>query len=373
MRWLAVCIGLLWTSSLGLACLNDRDSLAAEVQRRPDAIWIIVGRFERNPPLYYEMRIKRIEAELAKNPNQADLYDDIAVAFDRIHKDGQALLWIEKKRAVLKKMGSAATDVHDWYRYYANVGTFHAHHWFATRPVKHDELEEAEKDIAKAIELNPDAHSGREGYQLAAIQWILGNLEVSEKDRVSFADSPELKEAFANDKKRQKPEGLAGLIRLGGAWESPDIYDALAGRLTQTMRGGMLSQVAILRRDELIKDGKKPVGPISDAFWHEDGNYAKESKREFERLRADTEAWKKERDDFMIARMNQGKHPDTDSDFWEGYKERPRPDLWKPPFWETADWMDISFRIVLLIAGSAIAATVLLLIRRAVRRRRALA
>lgn len=371
MRWLAVCIGLLWTTSLGLACLNDRDSLAAEVDRRPDAIWIIVGRFERNPPMYYEMRIKRIEGELAKNPNQADLYDDIAVACDRIHQDDVALVWIEKKRALLEKMGKSATPIHDWYRYYANAGTFHTHHWFATKPAKNDELKVAEKYIAKAIELNPDAHSGREGYQLAAIQWILSNLAVPAKERVSFAKSDQLKDTYVNAEHRHTLEGLAGLIRLGGAWESPDIYDALASLLTEEYRGNMLSQIALLRRDELLKDGRKSAGPLSELKWDENGNYAKESKQEFLKLRSDAEEWKKERDDFMIARMNQGKHPDTDPDFWKGYVEQPKPKLWRPPFWETWDPYDVALKSFLLVLGSIAAIIIVIMFRRASQRRRA--
>src|SRR3569832_2113774 len=100
------------------------------------------------------MRIQRCEAERKDHPEKLNLYDDVAVAYDRIHKDDKALLWIERKKAMLTQSSSKL----DWYRYYANAGTFHAHHWFATRPKQADELKIAEAQIEKAIELNPGAH-----------------------------------------------------------------------------------------------------------------------------------------------------------------------------------------------------------------------
>ncbi len=41
------------------ACINDRDTLAEEIKGLPDVAQIITGRFERNPPLYHQMRIDR--------------------------------------------------------------------------------------------------------------------------------------------------------------------------------------------------------------------------------------------------------------------------------------------------------------------------
>lgn len=76
---------------LAPACLNDRDSLADEARKNRDLLTTLVGGFERNPPLYYEMRIERINKELAANPAQLPLYDDIAMAYDRIRKDDDAL------------------------------------------------------------------------------------------------------------------------------------------------------------------------------------------------------------------------------------------------------------------------------------------
>ena len=117
------------------ACLNDRDSdaLAAEAKRLPiiaptqtrteadfpGLVEIITGRFPRNPALYYSLRIERSQRKLSTNPNQLALYDDISVAYDKLGKSGEALAWIEKKRARIPK-----TDTEALYRYF-EIGRAH--------------------------------------------------------------------------------------------------------------------------------------------------------------------------------------------------------------------------------------------------------
>src|SRR5689334_24182932 len=87
--------------ALAPACLNDRDTLADEAKKNRDVLATLVAGFERNPPLYYEMRIDRIKKDLAKNPKLLDEYDDIAVAYDRIGNDDEAIKWIEAKKKQL--------------------------------------------------------------------------------------------------------------------------------------------------------------------------------------------------------------------------------------------------------------------------------
>lgn len=60
---------LVSTSALAdsaLACMNDRDSdsLALQARQLPETLRVITGRFERNSPLYYQMRIARSQAQL---------------------------------------------------------------------------------------------------------------------------------------------------------------------------------------------------------------------------------------------------------------------------------------------------------------------
>jgi hypothetical protein len=54
----------LFSSGTACACLWDRDTLAMEAEGLPDIINTIAGRFERNPSLFYEMRLQRTAAQL---------------------------------------------------------------------------------------------------------------------------------------------------------------------------------------------------------------------------------------------------------------------------------------------------------------------
>ncbi len=85
------------------ACLNDRDSdtLANQGKQLPDVVRVISGRFERNPPLYYQMRIARVAKELKLHSELLALYDDIAVANDRLGRDDEAIAWMTRKKARL--------------------------------------------------------------------------------------------------------------------------------------------------------------------------------------------------------------------------------------------------------------------------------
>jgi hypothetical protein len=94
---------------------------------------------------------------------------------------------------------------------------------------------------------------------------------------------------------------------------------------------------------------------MSEMAYKAGANYAAENLREFKKLRADADAWSTGRTSFMLGRIAEGKHPDTDSDFWTGYVERPKPDIWTPPFWETFNFATRAFEfgpvLVLGVAG----------------------
>ena len=142
----------------------------------PDVIQVITGRFERNPPLYYQMRLARVTRELQHNPKRLADYDDAGVACDRLGHDDLALAWMEQKRQQLVKSPLDDPLIKDhWYRLYANRGTFQTHHWLQTGANRHRmaELKAARNDIAHALQINPDAHFGREKYQLQVLNWII--------------------------------------------------------------------------------------------------------------------------------------------------------------------------------------------------------
>ena len=168
-------LALLLVQGAAHACLNDRDTLAEEIKGLPDVVQVVTGRFERDPPLYYQMRLARVAAGLKAAPDLLPEYDDAGVACDRLGRDAEAIAWMDRKRARLVRLNVADPVVKEqWYRYNANVGTFWVHQWIRAGADRRriGEVRKARGYIAEAIKINPNAHFGREKYQLRVMDWI---------------------------------------------------------------------------------------------------------------------------------------------------------------------------------------------------------
>jgi tetratricopeptide (TPR) repeat protein len=329
-----------------VACLWDRDTPVDEARGLPEVVAVLTGRFERNPPLFYEMRLGRVTTHLQSHPEDLAAYDDAGVACDRLGRGDEAISWMEKMRAQLDGLDASRPEVKEaLYRYHANLGTFLVHRWVrqGADRAKIGEVEAARDEIARALEINPNAHFGREKYQLRAIEWIikppgsagqpyLPNLLGWEPNPLGSIADPELAD--------EAVRGLAGLIVLGNAWESVDIFHALNVSLQHDTLGfqkdpgggrNTLAYLAWLRCRELVDAGKgsmlpdAPKGEALKAILPKPGlvEAAKLLDPAFVKLRAEADAWHAARIAFMTGRLKTGRHPDTDRDFWSGYTERP--------------------------------------------------
>lgn len=367
---LAAMVGALMVCVPSQACLNDRDSdlLEREARGVPDVMRVITGRFERNPPLFYQMRLKRVEAELKRDPQQLALYDDAAVASDRLGKSADALQWIEAKRKRLPPFNASDKARREqWYRYYANAGTFRAHKWIrdGANRTRISEMEHAASDIAQAIKIKPNAHFGREKYQLKAMRWIIAPVHIptkatwpvhpisnflgvyqdeymSERGFDAFRGKEDLK----NLKMLDAVEGLTGLVVLGNAWESLDVFYALQAALAMEGKGSLV-ELTQRRCEELIAQGKVSLGnpklsrdelremlaPSGDD--HNLHTYTPQQMREiYSRLRTEAEEYQQKRTAYMMARLEKGAHPDTDPSFWSEWRDYGPPPAVPFSFWE---------------------------------------
>ncbi|HEX8834850.1 MAG TPA: hypothetical protein VF719_11650 [Abditibacteriaceae bacterium] len=364
MKRLLIVASCLCLSATAYACINDRDSdtLEREGKGLPPVLQIVTGRFERNPPQYFEMRLARVTKELAANPNQLSLYDDAAVASDRLGRSAEAITWIEKKRTVLQKM-APSPETKDkalreaWYRYYANGGTFIAHRWIhdGADRTKIAEMKTARAMIAKAIHIKPDAHFGREKYQLMAMDWIIkapvdANHSLTNSINL-YAD--ESKGMMAEEKQHflkqhgltDAVEGLTGLVALGAAWESVDVFYSLQGALNYAGKGNTEEMVR-LRTIELIDRGRTSLHPdaplasqlkfaIASPFVPPAGQYTHSQRTEiFQRLRDEADDYHARRTAYTTERMNKGLHPDTHPDFWKEWHDAGPPPARPFTFWE---------------------------------------
>jgi hypothetical protein len=348
---LLVAVGSLMPLTPAVACFWDSDTLAWEARAFPGLTEVITGRFPRNPPLYYQMRLKRATAQIAAHPDDFAAYDDAGASCDRLQDDDAAIAWMEKKRVRLARWDPSDAVVREhWYRYHANVGTFWAHRWLrrGADRTRICEMKTARDHIAQGIALNPDAHFGREKYQLLAMEWIVaGDPEVS---LAAFLASrlPDPLEDTARERRKKAIQGLSGLIVLGNAWESVDVFAALASLLTAT-DDSSASYLAILRCRELLAAGRRSLCPGGSSAnglekalrfykYQLRDSQKNDLRAQYRSLRAEAAAWQKQRTQLMLTRLAAGRHPDTDAGFWSGWHEPPPPSL--GPAWP-GNWMTL--------------------------------
>lgn len=239
-----------------VACLWDSDTLAMEAKGKLDLVDAITGRFPRNPALYYQLRLQRVEREIKAEPGTLELYDDAGVACDRLGKGEEAIRWMARKKSVLDSLHTNDPGIKEhWYRYFANLGTFEIHKWFREGRQKEriGEAERARDHIAKAIEINPEAHFGRERIQLIAMEWAIAKTQGKIVNTTDDTFANWLRAENAHGKNSQDTiKGLVGLVVLGNAWESPDVFHALATLLAMS-REGQLGLLAKLRTEDCSK------------------------------------------------------------------------------------------------------------------------
>lgn len=255
----------------GLACLWDYDTLQMERQRFPGALELIVGKFLRHSDTFYEWRVRDRRGKMAAHESGkaklsdeqlARAYDDLAVALDKLGKHGAAIAAIREKAQRLPKVGE--------YETHANLGTFLVHS---------GRLEEGAAELKKAIEINPDAHFGREKYHVLLVEYVIerrranggAGLPLDDADRSNGRNTP-----FATWLlKRQGPmdeewriadgqaaseelaaagRGVLGMMRFGD-FRSPVLLEA-AGDLLLRQGNGQLAARAYLRAAETVESAE---------------------------------------------------------------------------------------------------------------------
>ena len=154
-------------------------------------------------------------------------YDDLAVAYDKLGRLDDAIAVMQAKE----------TRFPNQYTTLANLGSFHAHK---------GEYEKALELLNAAITMNPDAHFGREKYQVMAIGYLQALAKdpglVGKKDLLGVDIADEYRLMFGDMGKKQKgrPTGLeqagiskdvfvalAGIIRFGSGEKSQHVWMSL--------------------------------------------------------------------------------------------------------------------------------------------------
>lgn len=319
----AAAVAVLVVRCSATACLWDTDTLGEEARGLPTLLDAIVGRVEVNPPLYYEMRLKKATRRFLAGDRNLEIFDDCAVACDRLGRGELAVRWLEAKEDALRRRGGKE-EGDDWYRFYANRGTVRAHNW-ARKSNKGDTtlLRQGITDLERCLEINPDAHFGRERAQVSILRSMLADAE-GKGDEVRDA----LREGLTFGRRDPKTiEALVGIMSLGSGPDNPDLVTLLAMATSYT--DGNLRAIARFRFDDLVRAGK----PARISRYWESNAYTKAGVSRPESLRSayldlkrNADEFRLHREKFMLTRLRQGRHPDWDESFWDGYAPAARTD-----------------------------------------------
>lgn len=192
------CAAVLAPAAL-LPCIWDSDTLASELRGLPEAFDLVTGRWHRHSEAYYRERLERLGGE--RELTLAEL-DDLAVAHERLGDHDAAIAVMARKH---KALANTPDDEHR-YRYHANFGTFLAH---AGR------FDEGLVELRRAVAINPDAHFGRERFQIELIEYIAA----ARKDPELWSSTSFLRHAGYAPKKNSHALGVASGFRERESWD----------------------------------------------------------------------------------------------------------------------------------------------------------
>ncbi len=154
---LAILIGVMLLSSTR-ACIWDADTLSHEKSRSHDLASAILGSPQSEPMDIQALQARIQNLETNHDENNSNWWNNLAGAYMRLGEPQKAIDLLEP---VISRFP------HD-YGMHANLGT--AYHLLGR-------YADAEKEIARDLEINPDAHFGLEKYHLALLQYLVRDAE----------------------------------------------------------------------------------------------------------------------------------------------------------------------------------------------------
>ncbi|OWK45047.1 hypothetical protein [Fimbriiglobus ruber] len=225
---------------------------------------VVHERFPRHGPAYYTERNRLTRAKLAALPSDDPaafpLADDLGVGLERLGRSDDAAAVLRDKLARQQARGLTGRDL---YTSYANLGTFLVHANFqkalAGDPAAKARFHEGLDLVKKSVEVNPEAHFGREAWQVAIGQFLLA--AANDPSRLKATDflGNKLDESVVPTEGRPltKYSGYSYILRK--------YSDALAdpGALTdETVRQSIRASISAVGSQEKVD--------VSSGRWHVD-------------------------------------------------------------------------------------------------------
>jgi len=249
-RWTWVVAVALAFPCACFACLWDEDTLEMERQQYPEVHELIAGHFVRHSDAYYQWRIGDRTTKSVDQRTPED-YNDIAVAYDKLGEHDKAI------ETIREKMDRWPNE--NIYESQANLGTFLIHS---------GKFDEGLVHIQKAIEINPEAHFGREIYQQLLVEYVVERrsagatlpLSPDQEEMGGGQAAPRVggfaayvKERRGNDAEDgvdaeydRALKGVLGMVRFGNH-DSPILMEAVGDLLSATKPANQLAARAYLR------------------------------------------------------------------------------------------------------------------------------
>ena len=146
---------------------------------------VIHERFARHGTDYYQRRNEIVRAKLQPlepdDPARWPLIDDLGAGLDRVGKPAEAVVFLREKLAEQERQGVEGREL---YTSYANLGTFLIHANFPGALRGNTDAIESFREgvdlIHKSVEVNPQAHYGREEWQAVVAEFFLAVFETPE-------------------------------------------------------------------------------------------------------------------------------------------------------------------------------------------------
>ena len=138
---------------------------------------VLHERFQKHGTVWYETRnlrtLELLKQEPESDPARWPLADDLAVGFDRLGQPGDAIPLLRQKLAQQESAGLVGRDL---YTSYANLGTMLIHTNMGKARFGDAQamefVDEGIRLIQQSVEVNPEAHFGREQWQLAIVEFL---------------------------------------------------------------------------------------------------------------------------------------------------------------------------------------------------------
>ncbi len=139
---------------------------------------VIHERFAKHGPAHYRERDRLAREKLAAlapdDPARFSLSDDLATGLERLGRSDEAVAVMREK---LDRQRAKGLDGRDLYTSYANLGTFLIHAGFRKAQAGDSDaraqFREGVEFVRLSVEVNPEAHFGRERWQAAIAEFLL--------------------------------------------------------------------------------------------------------------------------------------------------------------------------------------------------------